>query len=364
MALSDDQKAILRLLAQRGEAGYEDLSALMGIGVDEVHRRAEAAAAELEAEGIPAPAIPEPPGGGGGGGDSPFVATDGEAPAGESPPPQAPPTAPQEPQEPAPEIALSGEGPRGRPKAEPSKRESKPEPEVADVHQHHTLKEDAHRLKLLENRGLWAILAGAAIVVLFVVFVLVSGGDDSDSSDGSTASNSSCETTAKAPKPSGKTIEALAVAAVKTGKDVTRAILDPVDGSEARGLAVFGRVKNSLALQVAAEGLAPGGDCGYTIWIAASPRKMLPLASTEVAENGVINAQVEVPVEVLAYLANETFGQIAITRTDESQLKASLAKATKEKEAPEYTGTEVLRGSVAGPIVGAAKRIEEERKGG
>jgi hypothetical protein len=168
--------------------------------------------------------------------------------------------------------------------------------------------------------------------------------------------------TGKAPKPDGKNVEALAVAAVKTGKDVTRAVLDPVDGSEASGLAVFGRVKNSLALQVAAEGLPPSGECGYTIWLAASEDKMLPLASTKVVKNGAINAQVEVPVEVLAYLANETFGQLAITRTDESQLKASLAQATKEKEAPDYTGTEVLRGTVRGPIVGAAKRIEEQKQ--
>ncbi|HEV2791860.1 MAG TPA: hypothetical protein VGV69_11230, partial [Solirubrobacterales bacterium] len=85
MALSDDQKAILRLLNQRGAQGYEDLSALMGIGVDEVHARARQAAAALEAEGIPAPAIPELPGAGVGGGDSPSVAKAGEASPGESP---------------------------------------------------------------------------------------------------------------------------------------------------------------------------------------------------------------------------------------------------------------------------------------
>ncbi|HST68611.1 MAG TPA: Lrp/AsnC family transcriptional regulator, partial [Solirubrobacterales bacterium] len=83
MALSDDQKAILRLLSQRGEQGYEDLSALMGVSAAEVHRRAKQAAEQLEAEGIPAPAIPEPPGGGSrGGGGSPSVAKDGEAPPG------------------------------------------------------------------------------------------------------------------------------------------------------------------------------------------------------------------------------------------------------------------------------------------
>jgi hypothetical protein len=339
VALSDDQKAILRLLAQRGEAGYEDLSALMGIGVDEVYARARAAAAELEAEGIPAPSIPEPPGGGGG---SPSVATDGEAPAGGSPPPQAPPTVPSEPQEPAPEVAMASESPRVRPKAE----KPKPKPEPPSVHRHHTPKEDAHRLQLLENRGLWAILAGAAIVVLFVVFVVAGGGDDG-----------SGDTTGEA-AAAGAASAAAERAAAKEDKEVTKAALEPVDGGDAKGEAIFGRVKNSLALQVLAEGLEPT-DKGesYTIWLAASPQRMLPLASTdEVRDDGRIGAQVEVPTEVLAYLANETFRQIAITRTDDSQLKASLARATKEKQAPVYTGDEVLRGKVTGPIVGAAKR--------
>lgn len=325
MALSDDQKAILRLLSQRGEQGYEDLSALMGISAEEVHARAKAAAAELESEGIPAPAIPSPPGGGVG---SPSVAKDGEAPPGESSP-QEPTPAPKPPPPP------------------PSLAEPKPIPK----HEHHTLKEDAHRLKLLENRGLWALLAGAAIVVVFVVIILTGGGDDGSSDSTTTSSNA----------PSGETVAALEKAAESGKKEVTKASLQAVDGSDAIGIAVFGRVKKNLALQVAAEGLEPAeGEDGYTIWLAASPQKMLPLASTEVGKDGRIGAQVEVPVEVLAYLANETFRQIAITRTDESQLKASLAKATKEKDAPLYTGDEVLNGEVTGPIVGAAKREEAE----
>ncbi|HET7454884.1 MAG TPA: hypothetical protein VFJ76_05130 [Solirubrobacterales bacterium] len=338
MPLSDDQKAILRLLAQRGAQGYEDLAALMGISVDEVHRRAQQAAADLEAEGIPAPSIPAP----GGEADSPSVATDGEAPPGESPSPEAAEAAP----------------PRRRVAPEPVK----PIPH----HEHgHSPKEIAHEAKLLENRGLWAILAGVAIVVLFVVILFVSGGDDgSDSSSTTTASStqSNCEKpTAAAPKANGKAIAVLAASAIKAGKEPTRAVLNPVDGSGARGLVVFGRVKNSLALQVAAEGLPPLPKCGgYTIWLAASPSKMLPLASTEVAKNGQVRAQVGVPVEILAYLANETFDQIAITATDESQLKATLAEATKEKAAPQYTGTEVLRGTVSGPIVGVAQRLREK----
>lgn len=224
------------------------------------------------------------------------------------------------------------------------------EPKPIPKHEHHTLKEDAHRLKLLEGRGLWALLAGAAAVVLFVVFVLV-GGDGTDSGDDSTTTSSSA--------PSGETVAALEKAAEGGKKEVTKASLEAVDGSDAVGVAIFGRVKKSLALQVAAEGLEPAeGEDGYTIWLAASPEKMLPLASTEVGEDGRIGAQVTVPVEVLAYLANETFRQIAITRTDETQLKASLAKATKDKDAPAYTGDEVLNGEVTGPIVGAANREE------
>lgn len=343
MALSDDQKAILRLLAQRGAQGYEDLAALMGISVDEVHARAEQAAADLEAEGIPAPSIPLPAGGGetSSGGDR-F----GEPPADEVSPLRA--SKPKEPSE------------KEKAKSEPVK----PIPR----HEHgHGPKEIAREAKLLENRGLWAILAGVAIVVVFLVILLVSsGGGGSGSSDTTNASapRSHCEEpTAAAPTPSGKAIEILAASAIKGGKEPTRAVLNPVDGSEAKGLVVFGRVKNSLALQVAAEGLAPLPSCGrYTVWLAASPQKMLPLASIEVGKNGQIRAQVGVPVEVLAYLASETFDQIAITATDESQLKAALKTATKEKAAPQYTGTEVLRGNVSGPVVGIAKRLKEAKE--
>jgi hypothetical protein len=344
VALSDDQKAILRLLAQRGAQGYDDLAALMGISVDEVHSRAKKAAADLEAEGIPAPSIPAPEGGGTSSGGDRF----GEPPAEEAPPPKAP----------KPEVS-DGEK---KAAAEPVK----PIPH----HEHgHGPKEIAREAKLLENRGLWAILAGVAIVVVFVVILLVSGsggGSDSSSTTAASASQSHCEQpTGAAPKPTGKAIAVLAASAIKGGKEPTRAVLNPVDGSEARGLVVFGRVKNSLALQVAAEGLAPLPSCGrYTVWLAASPQKMLPMASIEAGKNGQIRAQVEVPVEILAYLASETFDQIAITVTDESQLKTSLAKATKEKAAPEYTGTEVLRGNVSGPVVGIAKRLKkaEENK--
>ena len=49
MALSEDQKAMLRLLAQR-EQGYEDIAALTGLSVDEVRAKVKDAVAGLERE--------------------------------------------------------------------------------------------------------------------------------------------------------------------------------------------------------------------------------------------------------------------------------------------------------------------------
>lgn len=321
MALSDDQKAILRLLAQRGADGYSDLAALLGTSVDDVHARAKAAAAALEAEGIPAPEIPAP------GGDETSSGGEqiGEPPADEVSSPAA-----------------------SRPPVPPEKPEAEPTKPIPHREHGHGSKEIAHEAKLLERRGLWAILAGVAIVVLFVIILFVSGGSDSGSDSTTTSTG-------------GEADQALEEAAAKQGKEVTKAVLNPVDGSDASGLAVFGRVKKRLALQVLAQGLEPTGKGGgYTIWLAASESKMLPLASTPVKQDGKISAQIEVPVEVLAYLADETFDQITVTRTDDSQLEASLAQATKAKKAPTYTGTPILRGAVTGPIIGAAKSEKGE----
>ncbi len=54
--MTDDQKAMLRLLAQR-EEGYEDMAALMGISVEEVRERVKEALAEVD-EPVPAPDAP------------------------------------------------------------------------------------------------------------------------------------------------------------------------------------------------------------------------------------------------------------------------------------------------------------------
>ncbi len=310
MPLSDDQRAMLRLLAQR-EQGYDDLAALMGLSVEEVRAKVAEALAQLEEEGAPAPPVPSEP---------------REEPA--EPKPQVEPTEP-------PRVEEKPAAPPEPAKAEPPP--SEPTPSGAPR---------ASGIILPKGGARAALVAGAAVVVLLIVVLALSGGDDSGdattaASEGATTSE---ETTTNA----------------ANSKQVTQAVLDPVDGGDAQGVAIFGRIKNALALQVEATGLAPTGKGqSYTIWLYESPRKMLPLASTAVGNDGKIGAQVQVPTEVLAYLAQETFDQIDISLTSDETLKASLAKATSEKKAPLYTGTDVLRGRITGPIIGAAKNTGE-----
>ena len=296
----------------------------MRVDAAEVHERAKAAAAQLEAEGIPAPSIPPP------GAPEPV-------PPAPAQPSQPEPVASPEPQAPAPPATVEMPTPAATAPAAPEPPRKSP-PESSRSRSKPALPGS--------SAGRAALAAGVLVVVALVVILALGGGEDSDQpSAGSTASTTASE-------------EAGGVAAINP--KLTQAVLSPVDGGDAKGLATFGRVKNSLALQIEAEGLAPTEKGrSYTVWLYESPQKMLPLASTAVGKDGKIGAQVEVPTEVLAYLAKETFDQLDISLTSDATLKASLAKATKEKKAPLYTGTDVLRGPITGPIVGAADKAKK-----
>lgn len=328
MPLSDDQRAMLRLLAQR-EQGYDDLAALMGLSVEEVRAKVADALSQLEQEGVAPPPLPTEP---------PYV---------EEPPVSSVPTESAETEPPAPPVAAEPVEPEAPAPPKPAAAEM-PEPVAARPSRQPAKVDTPQRPRVALPKGggaRAAIAAGLAVLVLVIVVLAVS--DGGDSGEATTAASGDSTTAA----------EEAASTAGGDSKEVTKAILGPVDGGEAEGVAIFGRVKNSLALQVEATGLEPTGDGqSYTIWLYESPAKMLPLASTKVPANGKIGAQVEVPTEVLAYLAKETFGQIDISLTSEATLKASLAKATREKKAPAYTGTDVLRGPITGPIVGAADK--------
>lgn len=337
MALTDEQNAMLRLLAS-GEQGYADIAALLGLSEDEVRAKVVGALAQLQAEGKPAPDVPPPIAG-------------GAHPAAEV-------TAP----EPEPEASAASEE-----SAEPAIADavapqvgSKPKPVATATHAP-TPPAAGRTITLPTGRKAWMLGGGvlAAIAVIVVVVLLVSGGgSDSSSTTASTGGATTAAEEGKAETGSETTSGA---------KPATEAELKAVDGSEAKGFASFGRVKNKLALQIEATNLAPTtAGTSYAIWLAENPKKMLPLASTTVKGTGkaagVIAAQFEVPLEILGYLASGTFDQIAITKVDNKAFQAGIEAATKQKKTPTYFGTEVLRGTITGPIVGLALREEEAKK--
>lgn len=282
--MSDDQRALLRLLAQR-EEGYEDIAALMGLSVDEVRRRVKDALAGLEDE----------------------RARDTGTPA-------AGPAAAVAPRVPAPAAP-----------AESSKASGGTRPQ----------------LRMPKDRRRLVELVGGAVVVLLVVLfatgaIDIGGGDDSDSGSATTG--------------------AVNTAGNEETK-LTQAILEPLDGGDAEGLAVFARgEKNAVRLLLQVEGLAPSGkDEAYAVSLARSPRERIPIAVTRVPQSGKVEAQYPVPSESLGLLATG-FDQMEVSLVSNSELEAALTRAGKEQKAPEYDGEDVLRGPVTGPIVDIAEK--------
>jgi hypothetical protein len=293
MALSDDQRALLRLLAQR-EEGYEDIAALMGLSVDEVRRRVKEAVAGLdegkvsEGEGAAGPVV--------------GLGSSSSQAAGEEPSP----TPPAE-KTPAP-PPVRRPGPAESPRRVPLPK---------------------------SRRRLWELAGGALVLLLIVLFAsgavdIGDGDSDSDSAD-----------TASGP---AETVSA-------AGGKITQASLEPVEGGDASGRALFGRLGKKVVLQVIADGLeptAPGES--YTVWLYRSPKLSLRVGSVRVNESGKLGARFAIPTEVLALVANGAFKQIDVSRTSDSAYQAEVARAKQAQRLPRYTGESVLRGDIVGPL--------------
>lgn len=277
MALTDDQKAMLRLLAQR-EEGYDDMAALMGISVEEVRERVKEALAEVD--------------------------EDAEAAEEQPPAPPAPPTP-----KPAPEPAPAPPPLPVTPATRTQRRSALP------------------ALKLPKDRGALIGLGAGALAVIAMAIVLIVAGDGSSSSS-STESGGA------------------------TGNEsLTEAVLSPVNGGEASGRALFGRYKKSVLLQVEAEGLdpAPAGEA-YTVWLYRSPKLSLQIGAVPEQE-GKIAAQLQIPAQLLAYVASGAFNQVDVALTPTAAYKAALAKAKAERKLPPHLGESVLRGEITGPAI-------------
>lgn len=313
MALSEDQKAMLRLLAQR-EQGYDDLAALMGLRVEEVRAKVTEALAEVEAEGETAPDLPSP------------------APAEPAPEPAKAEPVPA-PVVPEPQASEEEPPPPPRPKPEPPAAKS-------------AGRASGPKLSLPKDRGVQAAIgAGLLVVIAIVVFLIVGSSGGSSGSGESAASGTS---------GSGTNVNAA------ENQQLTGAALTPVDGGEGEGRAVFGRVKKNVVLQVEATGLKPSPKgSSYAIWLYKSPKLALRVGAVRVTGNGGIAVQLPIPNELLGYVAAGAFNQIDISLTEDAAYAAEVAKSKQEKRLPEHVGTSVLRGQITGPMIETAAKAGE-----
>lgn len=291
MPLTDDQKAMLRLLAQR-EEGYEDIAALKGMSVEEVREEVKAALAELAddrgADTADAPAE-----------KAAMEASD--ILYGETPPRAS---------EPKPRKASSASRPR------PKLRAPRPTGSLAP-----------ERRRLL-------VLAGGALGVVAVVLIAIAvfGGDSDSSSAGSSASS-----TEATPAEDSK---------------VTQAVLEPVDDAGGSGRAIFGRLGKEVVLQVTGEGLEPTAEGeSYTVWLYRTPKLTLRVGSVAVDDSGRFAARFPIPAELLAYIAGGAFDQIYVSRTLDAAYRREVAQAKANKTLPRYIGETVLTGAITGPVV-------------
>jgi hypothetical protein len=310
MALSDDQRAMLRLLAQR-EEGYGDIAALKGMSVEEVRAEVKEALAQLAADqeaGLESPAAPEPA----------TKASEPEAPHKPKKPAEA--KAPAE----TPEQKVEAPEPPPPPPAKKPARPARP-----------SLRPSRPTIPP-ERRRLLALTGGAVAIVAVILIAIAVFSDGSDSSSS---------------EPSATGTEAAAAES-----KVIQAALEPVDGSDASGRGVFGKIgKEEVVLQVTAENLQPTAKGeSYTVWLYRSPKLSLRVGSVAVDESGKLGARFAIPAELLAYVASGAFDQIYVSRTEDAAYQREVAQAKKNKSLPRYLGETVLTGEITGPIAKAA----------
>jgi hypothetical protein len=303
VALTDDQKAMLRLLAQR-EQGYGDIAALTGQSVDDVRAKVKVALSALEGPGAAAEPLP--------------VAT-------EPAPSPSPPLPPSPPTESKPPVAA---------KRKPATARKPLAPRLS-------------RLKLPEDQGaVWGLGAGLAVVLVLVVLLATGalGGGGSESSSTTSSTSESTTTSGGAKREASNTLKP------------TQAVLKPVGGGSAGGRALFGKNKKQVILLVQAKGLQPSPPGRtYTVSLVKSATQKLPLVATRVTKSGTIEGSFQVAPQVLGLLASG-FDTMEVSLVSNNELGTALKAARSAKKAPSYSGTPVLRGAVTGAIVEAGEQ--------
>jgi hypothetical protein len=330
MPITDDQRAMLQLLLQRGQS-YEDIGGLLGLDVEQVRSRARAALTEIGGEDpdrevsltdyLLGQADPI-----GRADAARQLQSDGRvrelaerlstqlrvlAPGAELP-----------------QLPGVGPGAAGRKEAAPA---AAPAPSTdgaaASPGPGAGL---AATLSRRQKQVIAGLLGGGALILIVVLAVAGAfGGGGSSSPANSTPRQAS------------------------NASGLTRAVLTSQNGSKAEGVAVFKALRNTPVPLINVTGLKPSGSSeGYVIWLYGGPSQAFPLVRQTVGRNGQMRGVAPIPAQLIQALQQGLFNSIDVSLASNSQIKAALATARKQQQLPRYAGQSVVRGPITGPGFG------------
>jgi hypothetical protein len=161
------------------------------------------------------------------------------------------------------------------------------------------------------------------VIVLVVVIVLATGGGDEPASPSETA------TTAE------------------DTRDVTTVSLEPTNGGDAGGEAIFGIANETQAfvdLRLAGLDQPPQGQT-YVIWFLINDERGYPLAPIAINENGGFDDRFPIPQSALPLVVQTQFVDIALV--ENRQLAGDIQDALQGQEVLlDFSGESVLRGRI------------------
>jgi hypothetical protein len=342
--LSEDQRAMLQLLLERGQS-YDDIAGLLGLGVADVRARAREALTEM----------------GGQDPDRDVGLTDyllgqadpiGRADAARHLQSNPDSLALAEKLESQLRVLAPGADLPSLPEAKAPRRTRSAEPaaQAAAAGAPADAAGGGGRSELSAGqRQLIAGLLGAGLIVILIVLIVAgafsSGGGGGNSSADTGGSGGATGTTG---------------AQNAATQQLTRAVLQPVNGGNASGAAIFGRVrsgKNDVAVvQLAMSNLTPtkSGQI-YVIWLHGANGQAFPLTRDRVDKTGKLSGLVPLQPQLLQALASGAFDSVAVSLASQQQVLSELKTTGKQRKLPNIVGQTVLDGKITGPGFRAAR---------
>lgn len=339
MALSDESRALLQLLLARGR-DYDQIADLLGVGVEEVRIRAEAAVGTLTGQvgSLESPIVDYLLGQADPIGRAEAVRTLSDRPdqaeayseardqlillfpeAGIPAPPERPRTGSLSP---AARSTSAGPAQKQGPRTEAGP--GKPSADASPV----------SRLGGMDGRSrtiLAALIAAVGLAAIVGVVILLGGGGADQ------------EVVEDVPAP-------------------TTAFLRAPQGGDGRGEVEFGFAGNSFAANISLSGLEPNrGSEGYALWL-NGPAGSFPFDSAKVGDDGTITGQSQISQAIICFIAADLFTEVKVSRVGDAELTRTLRRAVKgdvrQADFPDYVGETALDGPISMPVESREEIIE------